>query len=143
MKITICASLDFTNEIKDVYDKLIKQGHEASIPKTSEAILSGEISLEQIKKEKETGEISNRAIRENSIMRHFKKVEEADAILVLNLEKKGIQGYIGGNTFLEIGLAYFLNKKIFLLNDIPEMPYTDEIRGMQPTILNGDLSGIK
>jgi predicted RNA-binding protein with PUA domain len=65
-----------------------------------------------------------------------------DAILILNLEKNNIKGYIGGNTFLEMGFAHVLNKKIFLLNEIPEMGYKDEIVAMKPVILEGDLNRI-
>ena len=71
---------------------------------------------------------------------HFQKIRESDAILIVNQEKKGVKGYIGGAVFLEMGVAYFLGKKIFLLNQIPEMAYTDEIRIMKPVILGGDLS---
>jgi predicted RNA-binding protein with PUA domain len=63
--------------------------------------------------------------------------------LIVNIDKKDICNYIGGNTFLEMGFAHILNKKIFLLNEIPEMIYTDEILAMQPIALNGDLSKIK
>ena len=55
----------------------------------------------------------------------------------------GIPNYIGGNTFLEMGFAHVLNKKVFLLNNIPAMPYDDEIKDMQPIVLNGDLLKIK
>ena len=42
-----------------------------------------------------------------------------------------------------MGFAHVLNKKIFILNDIPEMIYIDEIKAMQPIILNGNLAKIK
>ena len=58
------------------------------------------------------------------------------------LEKNNIKNYIGGNSFLEMGFAHILNKKIFILNDIPEMIYTDEIEAMQPIALRGDLTKI-
>ena len=45
---------------------------------------------------------------------------------------------------MEIGFAHVNNKKIFLLNSIPEnVPYKDEIRAMVDIVLNGDLSKIK
>jgi len=66
----------------------------------------------------------------------------ADAVVVVNLEKKGIPSYIGGNTFLEMGFAHVLDKKIYLYNDIPDLSYTDEIQAMQPVALKGDLSKI-
>ena len=143
MKITICASLDFSKEMRGMADQLIEQGHEVIMPKTSEMIQRGEVTFEQIMKEKENGEIYKRAIEQDAIRGHFLKIKEADAILVLNFAKKGIKDYIGGNVFLEMGFAHVLNKKIFLLNGIPDMLYIDEIKVMQPVILNGDLSRIK
>ncbi len=81
-------------------------------------------------------------IQHDFIREHFKKIEKSDAILVLNYDKKGIQHYIGGNTFLEIGLAYWLGKKMFLLNPIPDMDYITELHAMQPVVIHGDLSKI-
>lgn len=76
-------------------------------------------------------------------MWYFEKVNWSDAILVLNYDKNNIIGYIGGNTLMEIGVAFFLKKKIYLLNLIPEISYKEEIIGMKPIIINGDLSIIK
>lgn len=76
------------------------------------------------------------------IKRYYKIIQNADAVLVLNFDKNDIKNYIGGNTFLEMGFAYVLNKPIYLLNPVPDMIYTDEIKAMQPKILNGDLGKI-
>ncbi len=143
MKIVICSSLDFTYQIKEIAGELEKKGHQVVVPKTSKMILNGEIGLEQIKKEKENGEIQKRAIEYDVIRLYFDEIKNADAVLILNLDKKGIKNYIGGNVFLEMGFAHVLNKKMFLLNDIPDMHYKTEIRVMQPIILNGDLDKIK
>ena len=70
------------------------------------------------------------------------KVKASDAILVLNFEKNGVQNNIGGATFLEIFKTFELNKKIFLYNNIPENILKDELVGMNPTILNKDLTKI-
>ena len=66
-----------------------------------------------------------------------------DAVLVLNLEKHGVQNYIGGATFLEMFKAFDLDKKLYLYNPIPNGILTDEIIGLQPTIINGDLTLIR
>lgn len=143
MIITICSSLYFVKEIGEMAEKLRDLGHAVYIPSTAEQVLSGQIDMSDIEKEKESGLASDRAIKNNAIIRHYKKIEKSEAILVLNYEKNGIKNYIGGNVFLEIGFAFILNKKIFLLNPIPELNYSDEIIAMQPIILNGDLGNIK
>jgi len=78
---------------------------------------------------------------------HFEKIRKSDAILVVNKAKRGIENYIGGNTFAEIMVAFFLNKKIFLLNPIPEHErlnaFREEIEGVNPIVLNGNLDDIK
>ncbi|MBI5148890.1 hypothetical protein HZA33_04385 [Candidatus Pacearchaeota archaeon] len=73
---------------------------------------------------------------------YFEEIKKSDAILVINEGKKGIPNYIGGNTLIEMGIAYYLDKKIFLLNDIPEMDYRDEITAMQPVALKGRLEAL-
>jgi nucleoside 2-deoxyribosyltransferase len=80
---------------------------------------------------------------ENDVMRdHYDKIQEADAILILNHHKKGIDNYVGANTLIEMGIAHFLGKKIFLLNSVPELSCAVEIQLMDPVMLNGDLNKI-
>jgi len=43
---------------------------------------------------------------------------------------------------MEMGFAHVNNKKVFLLNPIPNMPYTDEIKATCDVALNGDLAKI-
>lgn len=142
MKIAICGSLNFTYEIQELARKLKKLGHEVEIPISSQRIINGEVTLETIKKEKESGQFSNRAIKFDSIREYWKVINKSDAILIANYDKNNIENYIGGNTFLEMGFAHVLNKKIYLLHDIPNLSYTDEIKAMQPVILQEDLTKI-
>ena len=145
MKIVICASISFTSEIKEVANKLRELGHEVEIPFYSQKIIEGRISLEEFEKIKQkNGDIEFRKkAKKDLIKRYFKIIKDSDAILVLNLDKNGIKSYIGGNTFLEMGFAHVLNKKIFLFNDIPDMFYKDEIKAMNPIIIDRDLTKIK
>lgn len=144
MKITICSSIDFTYEVKEIADKLEKIGHEVEIPLTSQKILRGELTLEDFKKEKEeNGDGFVRKVKDDVIRRYFEIIKNSDAVLIVNLPKKGIDNYIGGNTFLEMGFAHVLRKKIYLLNPIPESSYRDELVAMQPVVLDGDLEKIK
>ena len=81
-------------------------------------------------------------LKSDPIRLYFEEIKKSNAILVLNYDKKGIKNYVGGNTLIEIAFAHVLEKKIYLLNPIPEMPYSDEIHSMKPTILNGNLDYI-
>ncbi len=143
MTITICVSLDFTPEILGIKEKLEEMGHEVHIPPTSQAILRGEVNLDDIRREKEDGTFASRSIKDDAIRRYWRVIKDSDALLVANYDKKGIKNYIGGNALMEMGFAHVLEKPLYLLNGIPDMGYTDEIKAMQPVVLNGDLSKIK
>ena len=60
------------------------------------------------------------------------------------MDKNGIKGYIGGNTLIEIGMAFDRKIPIFLMNEIPddEIPdgvnYREEIVAMEPIIIGQD-----
>ncbi|MFA7169364.1 MAG: hypothetical protein WC178_00750 [Candidatus Paceibacterota bacterium] len=142
MKIAICGSLKFTNEFKKISDELEDLGFEVEIPLSSRRIWNGDFSVEEIEKEKAEGSFHKKAIRFDSFRAYWDIIQNADAILVVNLDKNNIKNYIGGNTFLEMGFAHILKKKIFLLNEIPEMLYSEEIKVMQPVVLGGDLEKI-
>lgn len=76
----------------------------------------------------------------SAITKHFRKIDESDCVLITNYEKKGVQNYIGGNTFLEMGYAYGTGKKIFVLNELPRTSaYKEEMLGIRPIIIKGNL----
>ncbi len=75
---------------------------------------------------------------------HFAEVEKSDAILVVNNKKNDIENYIGGNVLIEMAIAFYLSKKIFILNNLPEeSTYIEEIKGMLPVVLKGDLEKLQ
>jgi hypothetical protein len=137
MKIAICSSLTFAKEMIEIKEKLVSLGHSAVISDFAEDFVG------KTDGEKEKMNAENFATKD--VIREFwKKIQTSDAILVLNFDKKGIKNYIGGNTLMEIGFAHVLNKKIFLMNDVPEIPfYKAEIIGVKPVILHEDLLLIK
>lgn len=145
MKIAICGSIAFSREMGEIAKELEPKGHEVHLPFYAMKILKGEVSHEDFMTEKEkSGDAKFREEAEvDLIKRYFELIKKSDAILVLNLDKKGIKNYIGGNTLIEMGFAYVLDKKIFFYNPIPEMSYTDEIKAMKPVILDSNLDEIK
>lgn len=89
-------------------------------------------------------EETNEKKREKNRLSFFDKLKKSDALLVVNNSlKNGRKNYISGSSFLEMGFAHALGKKIFLLQGIPELSYKDEIMAMKPVILNGNLNKIK
>lgn len=146
MKITICGSIAFIDEMQKIKGHLEELRHEVKLPpsevkdKNSKAM-----PAKQFYKLRKTNEDNHSWLwqRKEELMRHhFNKVVWSDAILVLNHDKNSIAGYIGANTLLEMGLAFHLGKRIYLLNQIPEISYKEEILGMQPEVINGDLTKI-
>lgn len=140
MKIVICGSSFFRDKMIESKGRLNEMGHEAIIHPDYEAFARGEkqdvwnqIQTEHAKAKKEN----------NYIKWYYDAIVGADAILVLNYEKKGIMNYVGGNTLMEIAFAHTHNKKIFLMNPVPkEVSYYDEIEAMYDEVLFCDLSKI-
>lgn len=126
--------MQYAERAKEVQDWYAAKGYQA-FPSSFNAAYLG-LSDEEKEVLKLRHKYEHDAIRE-----HWATIEKSDAILVLNYEKSGIPGYIGGNSFLEMGFAYIQRKPIFLLNPIPEMPYyKTEIIAMKPTVIDGDLA---
>jgi len=136
MTITICGSMQFHKEMARVRDALMARGFIVHVPGELDDIHKNE-SYMDTDEERITAKIEYDFIRE-----HFRKIEQSDAILILNYEKKGIPGYIGGNTFLEMGYAFGLGKKVYLLSPVPQMDYKTEMFAIQPIVIDGDLQKI-
>jgi len=145
MRIAICGSIDFTMRIKEINEALLRMGHKTELPHMTKKILSGDITMEEFLGEKNrNGDIGFRkSSGVDLIKRYYNLIQESDAILVVNMDKKGIRNYIGGNTLIEMAFAHVLGKRIFLLNGVPEMSYTDEIKDMEPVVINGDLEKVR
>jgi len=77
-------------------------------------------------------------------LQHFCEIsnEATYAVLIVNETKKGIKNYIGANTFAEIAIAFYFNKRIFLLNGIYE-PFKDELLAWGAVSLNGSTDNIR
>lgn len=138
----------FYNEMTILKESLEVSGHEVLIPSLALEVPGEDKYFGQYMED--NGGIDNFPeghplwqLKSDAISDHFKKIENSDCILVANYDKKGIVGYVGGNTLIEIGLAFYLKNKIFILNNpSSELSYKQEIMGMKPIILNGDLSKI-
>ena len=132
MKIFIACSKHFYSEIKRVARVLGDMGHEVSYPNSYD---------DPFAEERFKAVSSEEHVRWKGMMmaKDKENIEPVDAVLVLNLEKRGIPNYIGGATFLEVYKAWEMGKKIFFYNDLPNCSFTDELVGINPVVINGEL----
>lgn len=153
MKITLCGSMAFYKEMESIRDQLLELSHEVKIPQLAlevpkefgggREVYFGQYieengGMDAFKPEHEIWNLKKGAIKD-----HYEKIDWADAILVVNYEKRGIEGYVGGNTLIEIGVAFYSKKPIYILNKVSsQLSYKQEILGMKPMVLDGDLSRI-
>lgn len=139
-RIMICGSMAFAEEMVKAKNKLEKMGCVVRIPTDTKDIIEENHDHDDLEADYEH-------CIENEIMKkHFEFIENSDGILVLNYKKNNIEGYIGTATLMEIGLAHHLDKKIFLLNSLPDPEnhrWAHEVRITQPKILGGNLENIQ
>jgi len=135
MKIAVIGSCDFVKQMKEISDALSKRGHEVLLPTPliTEKQYAEEKGREQLLKDKAF-----------FTKKHCKKIENSDALLVVNPKKNDIEGYIGSNTLIEMAVAFHFDKPIFFLHNFDEShPHYEELVGINAIILNGNLDLIK
>lgn len=129
--------MQFTEKMLAACEALRAQGHEVFVSKFADSYVG------KTDEQKEVIKLDHK-YNYDAIREFWQPMQDADALLVINLDKHGIKNYIGGNTFLEMGFAHVLNQKIYLLNPVPDMPhYKTELIAMQPIIVHGDYAKIK
>ena len=139
MKILIVGSTSFYDRIERIRDILEKKKYEVIMPNCYDEPVTNE---------------DNKKMSEEEYFNFFKdmyyesrnKIKEVDAILVLNYDKekegRKYKNYVGASTFLEMYEAFMQNKKIYMLNGLPDNILYDEIKGFNPIIINNDLNKI-
>lgn len=140
--VTVCSSASFYRQAITIRAQLEEQGLKAILPITAEHMQrSGDFDVSHYKTW--FGDTHDYP-KKTALMRgHFAKVEKGDAVLVLNYEKHGVTNYIGGNVLMEMAIAFYLKKPIFILNDLPsESAFLEELLGLAPIVLHGNLSGL-
>ena len=138
--ITICASVSFYRKVGEIEKELKELGFKVKIPVTVHIMRKNKnFKASDYKtwfKNKEDYKIKTRLMKD-----HFKKVLEADGILVLNYKKKSTPGYIGGNVLMEMTLAFHYKKPIFIYNEISDqLNIAEEVYGLNPIFINRNLN---
>jgi non-canonical (house-cleaning) NTP pyrophosphatase len=132
MKITICGSMAHKVEMVTASEDLVTMGYEVDFPDLNEGhTYEGKTHEERV------------ADKKQFISSRLGKISTSDAVLIWNQEKRGVAGYVGGNTLMEMAFAFQQGLDILMLNPVPQdVSYSSEISGMQPVVLDGDISRV-
>ena len=140
MKIMLLGSMSIAPVIKEAKQKLEQAGFEVLVTSDLDHIIANPHLPDDLDED-------YKHCVENDIYRQFfDSIAESDAVLVLNYPKNGVEGYCGASVLMELGLAYYLRKKIYLLNPLPsyyEQRWALEVAVLQPVVIDGDLAKIK
>lgn len=146
MIITICSSCAFLDNALKVQKDLEDNGHTVLLYPTGGEINGTYLRADEYNKVRHESHGVEELLKYKQplIDLHFGKIAKSDAILVLNYDKNNISGYVGGNTLLEMGLAYYLKKKIYMWQDASsDLSYWEEIIALGGIVIDGDISLIK
>jgi hypothetical protein len=140
--ITICSSAAFYKQALECMDELESKGYTVIVPSTAHKMReSGNYTEMDYKTWYKNEDEFHRKTR--LMDEHFEAVAKSDAILVVNDKKHGIDGYIGPNVTMEIAVAYWLKKPIYILNKVgKDVGLYEEVVGMNCSFIEGDLSKI-
>lgn len=135
MTICICGSQTFGKEMEQAQKNLSAMGFKTHAPELfiTEEAFSEEHTFDEL--------LRMKPIWTKTM---FKKIEEADAVLIMNLEKKNIKGYFGPNTLMELTVAFYLDKDIYFMQPVGEdHPFYQEIAGIEHTVIYNDLDSFR
>lgn len=142
-KITIMliASVSFYHHLLEVEKQLKKLGFRVKIPVGAVWMKRGYDTLAH---KNRIGPEQNWKEKRRLIEKNFVKIISSDMILVINDDKNGLKGYIGGNVLMEMTLAFHYKKPVYILNTIDEkLPIREEILGIEPMFINNNLTQIQ
>lgn len=130
--------MSFADKMFEIQETLIKLGHTTILSPGINFFIENPDAKMNFEQElqfcKETGIMKN----------FFDEIATNEAVVFLNYDKKWIAGYIGASVLMEIGIAYYLGKKIFLTNPIDQSQwYALEVLLTSPIILDWNLSKIQ
>lgn len=136
--IFLCASMAFYRELVDIEKLLEQKGFTVYIPVSAETMKrTNDFDVSHFK-----GVFTPKQ-KAQFIRQNFQKIAESDSILVINNQKNGIQGYIGANVLMEIGLAFYGKKNIYIWNPIEDTAsYKEELLAFDMIYINQDIHKI-
>jgi diphthamide synthase subunit DPH2 len=138
--IVICSSAAFYKHANEVKAELEKAGCTVVVPKTARRMAeAGDYDVSHYKTWMKNEDDYN--LKADYMRTHFDEITKGDIVLVINDEKHGQANYIGPNVLMEMSLAWYQNKPVYILNGMPMgSAFEEEIKGFLPIVLDGDLA---
>lgn len=133
LSIAICGSMSFVDEMEAIAISLESLGYQAITPVREERDFDW-LDLE-------SPEII--ALKRSYIDRHLDIIKHSDAVLIANLPKRGIEGYVGPNTLMEVAFAHALGVPVIFLNDPSAQGSGLECIAIASGFLSGDATGVR
>jgi hypothetical protein len=90
------------------------------------------------------GKTSNYINKDKEVLsKDLKLLERADAILLCNFKDKNTINNISTKLLMYACVAFYLNKQVFILYDLPKRKNLSEIKTLEPICLEGNLKNLK
>ncbi|MFA6131647.1 MAG: hypothetical protein WC702_01070 [Patescibacteria group bacterium] len=128
--------MSFAKEMVELQNQLRGFGHDVAVPCDAELHVGKPDLIDDLDNDRQ------HLIENNIIKKCFDLLAGSDAVVFLNLPKNGIEGYIGTSSLMEMGLAYYLGKKIYLMYPHPDPNvhrWAHEVASFKPIVLNSEV----
>jgi len=136
--ITLCASVSFYQQVVEIKKQLEQEGWHVLVPDL--ALMMEKQNDYNFMSYAEKFDSTDPLRKQKLITSHFDKIAQSDAVLIVNLEKHGREGYIGANVLMEMTIGFYLKKQLYLWQSIPtELFCYDEVMALQPSVLHGNI----
>jgi len=127
MKIAICGSMAFIDEMEAIAAKLRPRATFVATPVREERDASWEsLPLQEAVHRKRT-----------YLFGYLERIRASDLVLVANFDKAGVEGYVGPNTLVEAAFAHAAGKAVVFLKAPGPQPAQLEALAMMTKCLAG------
>jgi len=122
MTTCVIGSMRDLNRIQDIAGLLRDRGQKVVLPLDTSGALFGD----------------HAKAKHDFMQGMYEQIKKCDAVLVVNdAERGGLNGYIGPNSFLQLGMAMAMGKTLYALDKWDErLPYNEELGAMGITLLD-------
>src|SRR5262245_6794634 len=133
MKIVVCGSMAFVDEMDALARTLRAEGGEVTTPTRDEAgVAWSDLTLAEATETKRA-----------YVLGYLNTIRGASVVLIANFEKHGVPGYIGPNTLIEAAFGQALSKPVIFLHHPGEQACRLEALSLMTSCLDGDIRKLR